>query len=252
MDRGIPSALLFGFYHAYSTLTLLIANLCLVVRSGPPPATDVIFFDCPVFFTRPALSTHGIMSSMVVESMLTWRKSLPYNRVLGLAPLVSILAASSSSHTSSSPPSPTLQIDKKCSHALSYALILRQGVEPCSIAILSPSREASLGLRGDYTNRYTSEDDVRDDLRHVARDPRPWIAESLGVADLTELMLIAAKLSVWPENSEVGGKQSEASVNRRVEPVSSWEAGSPRPEYGSKQEICVGGSAVDVICRLEL
>jgi len=33
----------------------------------------------------------------------------------------------------------------------------------------SSSRKASLGLRGDYTSRYTSEDAVFDDLRHVAR-----------------------------------------------------------------------------------
>jgi len=32
-----------------------------------------------------------------------------------------------------------------------------------------PLWKASLGLRGDYTNLYTSEDDVRDDLGHVPR-----------------------------------------------------------------------------------
>jgi len=45
--------------------------------------------------------------------------------------------------------------------------LLRQGVEPCSIAIIQASDDGSCVfprknslLRGDYTNRYTSEEDV--------------------------------------------------------------------------------------------
>jgi hypothetical protein len=51
--------------------------------------------------------------------------------------------------------------------------ILRQGVEPCSIAIFL--LKGSL-LRGDYTNRYTSEDYVNSDwLDQRDGSARAWI-----------------------------------------------------------------------------
>jgi len=69
------------------------------------------------------------------------------------------------------------------------AAILRQGVEPCSIAIFRVFRiedGEALGLRGDYTSRYTSEDDACGDLRHVARDPRPQFDDLMGWAGMEE------------------------------------------------------------------
>ena len=63
------------------------------------------------------------------------------------------------------PPAPNLQMSpnsskrfygRPCMHRVSKN-ILRQGVEPCSIA---NTRASGSLLRGDYTNRYTSEDTV--------------------------------------------------------------------------------------------
>jgi hypothetical protein len=52
-----------------------------------------------------------------------------------------------------------------------HELVLRQGVEPCSIAMLLRCSKALSYLRGDYTNRYTSEDDVSDGERPTERGP---------------------------------------------------------------------------------
>jgi len=121
-----------------------------------PPISSTLFFHVII-----SSSHHLIISSshhLIISS--SHRPPLP-----SLPSITTFLLCLKPVATISGSYSPRCLSKKRVSSSR-CSLLLRQGVEPCSIAIFL--LEGSL-LRGDYTNRYTSEDDVCVDLRHVVR-----------------------------------------------------------------------------------